>query len=672
MRVSKCDVIVPVYNAPDWLKLCVYSIFINTPLASLGKVYLINDCSDALTTNCIANLKEKYSEHIEVVHNKKNLGFVKSVNKGLRLSKSKYVLLLNTDCLISKNTIIKLMNHMEMNSRVGLISPIASNAANLTLEIFEGFSYTQMDALLYKRFKGKTFDACTVVGNCLMISRKCINEVGLLDEMYGMGYGEETDYQFKAMSKGFDAKVAIDTYVFHKAEVSFGNSEEKAEKINKNRDIFFNRWETEYRKEIERYSKKDPIKYIKDNLKESDYIISVDTLFYLPQLVQNAGGCHVVLDIVNYLVINSKSANVLYESSDSYNEILLFNPIKFVDSLEVKVKRIVGTIWFSTLRARKLARRLKVPIINLVQGYENYFENGNKYNSVTLSHRIADQEITISKYLKDKLNEMFDIESTLIENGVNLDLFYKANNSKKAKTITLVFRNNPMKGDYILADILHILDRKFSNLNINVVYMSEYIEIPFVHNNKVNKILGPISRFKMAEVLQSTDIYIDASINEGFGLIGLEAMSCGAVPVMSNSFGITAYLEDGINGFIVDNINDVSKYIDKVSYLIENPNVFIRLKNNALETVSKFDYDDTIKEYIDFFENCDTQINRSKTFHENEWDLVISYDYIYAPIVTNQPRGLRYVKRISKMTPNSAKKRIKRIIDWLYRLYGHD
>ena len=33
------------------------------------------------------------------------------------------------------------------------------------------------------------------------------------------GYTEETDYQFQAMKNGFEAKVAIDTYVFHKAEV---------------------------------------------------------------------------------------------------------------------------------------------------------------------------------------------------------------------------------------------------------------------------------------------------------------------------------------------------------------------------------------------------------------------------------------------------------------------
>ncbi len=98
-----------------------------------------------------------------------------------------------------------------------------------------------------------------------------------------------------------------------------------------------------------------------------------------------------------------------------------------------------------------------------------------------------------------------------------------------------------MKGDYILADIIHTIDKRFKNLSINVVYMSENIEIPFVKNNKLRKILGPISRIEMINLLQETDVYVDASVNEGFGLIGLESMASGAVPVMSNSLGFIIF-----------------------------------------------------------------------------------------------------------------------------------
>lgn len=58
--MKKCDVIIPVYKSPEWVKICVYSLFKNTDENVLGTVYLINDCDDELTINCLDNLSKKY------------------------------------------------------------------------------------------------------------------------------------------------------------------------------------------------------------------------------------------------------------------------------------------------------------------------------------------------------------------------------------------------------------------------------------------------------------------------------------------------------------------------------------------------------------------------------------------------------------------------------------
>ena len=59
---NKCDIIIPIYNSPEWVKMCVYALFKNTPYDVIGKVILMNDNSDELTCNCIENLKKKYPE----------------------------------------------------------------------------------------------------------------------------------------------------------------------------------------------------------------------------------------------------------------------------------------------------------------------------------------------------------------------------------------------------------------------------------------------------------------------------------------------------------------------------------------------------------------------------------------------------------------------------------
>ena len=90
--MKKCDVIIPVYKSPEWVKLCVYALFTNTDKDVLGTVYLINDCDDKLTENCLNNLANKYDK-IKILKNEKNLGFIKTTNKGLRESTADYALL---------------------------------------------------------------------------------------------------------------------------------------------------------------------------------------------------------------------------------------------------------------------------------------------------------------------------------------------------------------------------------------------------------------------------------------------------------------------------------------------------------------------------------------------------------------------------------------------------
>lgn len=665
--MKKCDIIIPVYNAPEWVKLCVYAVVKNTPIEYINKIYLMNDNSNPITLDCLNNLKEKYSDIICLVSNKENLGFVKNVNKGLKRSKADYVLLLNTDCLLSKNTIPKLIKQIENNSKIGLICPISSNAANLTLEMFEGFSYTQMDQLLEEKFSGMNFDACTVVGNCLMITKECIDGVGYLDEIYGMGYGEETDYQFKALEKGFEAKVAIDTYVFHKSEVSFGTSSEKRKRQEANAKIFFERWGKQYQQLLIKYNQADPIKYIDSNLTIEDKQIVADTLFYLPDVIQNAGGCHVVFDIVNYLVINGLNSNVLYNNFSDYKEIILFNPINMNIINKVEVKQIVSTIWASTYLAKKIADNKNIPLINFVQGYEEYFENGSVYGMVELSYKMSDYLLTISNYLKNKLKDIFDINSDLILNSINLDLLNHINENAKARRITVILRNNVMKGDFLLVDLLKIIGMKYHNIEINVIYMNEYISFPSIHNSdvKINKFLGPLSRSKVNSILRESDIFIDASMNEGFGLMALEAMASGAVPIVNNSFGVLEYMQDGENGFVISEVNNVDCFIKRLDLILNDDKLFNRLKKNGKNTVKSFDYDDAVIDYINFFAKERTKIQKNIEYSEEERKILDTYFGTYK----NDSKVKKFVYLTAKIIPKTIKRRMKRVITALYKMY---
>ncbi len=661
--MKKCDVIIPVYKSPEWVKLCIYSLFKNTELEVLNKVYLINDSNDELTINCLKNLSKKYSK-IEIVQNEENLGFIKSTNKGINKSTAEFVLLLNTDCIISKNTISKLINHIENNNKIGMICPVSSNAANLTLELFKGFTFSQMNKLLEKKFLGKNFDACTVVGNCLMITRECIEKVGALDEIYGMGYGEETDYQFKAMEAGFEAKVAIDTYVFHKSEVSFGTSKEKMERLSKNRKIFFDRWGKQYNELIKEYNKNDPIKYILKNITEEDKKIEFEFLIYLIGFA-NAGGVHITVDMINYLIINNLDCNILYGFSNEYDEIILFDPIQIAEIEKYKFKKIVSTIYHSTFNAKRIADEYNIPLLYFAQGYEPYFENGLDYGIAELSYKIADEVLTISHYLNTRYLDMFNTKSTIISNGINYDLLYKENNREKIKVITVLLRNNVLKGDYILLDLVKKICNKFSNLEINILYNNCDLKFPFFSNSKIkiNKIKGPFNRKELANIFQNSDVYIDASVTEGFGLVGLEAMAAGNVVILSDSGGVNDYIKDGKNGFIVKEINNIDCYVEKIEKLLNDNNLYITIKKNMKQTISKYDYDDVVYEYIDYF----MKDYKKKNFKLTNEELILYekvLDNKFKVSINNKKKNILY--KICKKFPKKFRILIKKMVEKLY------
>ena len=663
--MKKCDVIIPVYKSPEWVKICVYSLFKNTDENVLGTVYLINDCDDELTINCLDNLSKKYKK-IKVLKNEKNLGFIKTTNRGMKESNGDYVLLLNTDCIVSKNAISKLINHIEKNKKIGLICPISSNAANLTFDMYEGFSFMQMNELFERKFKGINFDACTVVGNCLMITRECIEKTGYLDEAYGTGYGEETDYQFKAMSKGFEAKVAIDTYVFHKSEVSFGTSKEKQERLKKNRDLFFSRWGNDYNKLLAKYQKNDPIEYINKNITEEDKKIDFEFLMYLIGFTQNAGGVHMSVDMINYLNINGLNCNIFYSFSNGYDEILLFKPIEIKNIDKYKFKKIVSTIYSSTYYVKKIADEKNVPLIYFAQGYEPYFENGGDYGVAELSYKLADNILTISNYLKDRYYDMFDVEYYVIPNGINYDLLHKKNNNKEIKTITFVLRNNYLKGDFILYDLIKKLSKLNKKITINILNNNEYVELPLMKNDliTINEYKGLFTRKELANIFQNSDLYVDASLTEGFGLVSLEAMAAGNVVVASNSGGVNEYLKNGVNGIIINDVNNIYSYYNAIINLLDNPDEYIKLKKNVENTAKKFDYDLTIDKYSEYFNKNIKKKNIS--LDENELEI---YDDVldkrFKVSVSNKRKNFLY--KVCKKTPRRFRVFVKRQVEKLYK-----
>ncbi len=633
----KCDVIIPVYNAPEWVKLCLQRLVAQTPEDCLNQIILINDASNAFTGDLLNDLAKEHNK-ISLVRNEENTGFVKSINRGLAQTDAPYILLLNSDCLITKNTIPKLIAHAMKQDNVGLVSPVSNNSPVVSLEMFPGYSFIDMNDLVERLFPGISFPACTIVGNCLLITKACFERTGLFDLCWGRGYGEETDYQFRAMQKGFEARIAIDTYVYHQSQASFTEDPESAALRQKQYQLFMGKWGKEYRALSDEYLRNDPIDFMRENIKEylqnSGYHPQHDVVYCLPGISQPVGGVHIVIDIINYLILNDiKAGLVVGPDISPFNDKLFFNYLTYESlpdflAMPIQTKAIVATCWNTVYACSLFASLKNIPLIYFIQGYEVAFRNGIYYGKTESTYAIADDLIVTSQWLHDKLLGNFGVDSQIITNGFDDAVFYPDPNRKtldRPGTVAMVLRGSVEKGDWVLMDVIKDLMRdKDLRIDIYAVYFGD---VAFGESDsRLHLIRGPLSRHALSDLLRKCDIFVDASLHEGFGMFPLEAMACGAVAVVSDSGGVRQFIVDGQNGVIIHEVNKVERYVDAVKKLVDDPVYYQTMRSKVTASLKAFSQESAFKKYVQYYSDIESVTKKEiykklGAFHVQNMDL---------------------------------------------------
>ncbi len=222
-------IIVPLYNGYECLKNCIDSIFRNTNL-SINTLVIIDDKStDSRIHEYLARTNENTNgKRIKVLYNHINSGFVKTINKGMKLSPED-VIILNSDTIVTKDWVEKLQRAAYSKPRVATATPL-SNYVTIN-GIPNPFQYNNiphgMDIDTFAEFLEKISlryypEIPAGVGFCMYIKRSVLDEMGYFDEeRFGKGYAEETDFCMRALKKGYIHVIDDTNYVYHIGGVSF-------------------------------------------------------------------------------------------------------------------------------------------------------------------------------------------------------------------------------------------------------------------------------------------------------------------------------------------------------------------------------------------------------------------------------------------------------------------
>lgn len=271
----KIDIIIPVHNALEYTALCLRSVFKYATNNDIIKtnVIIIDDYSDEHTSKYLDEQAKKF-KNWKVIHNNKNLGFVRSCNKGMSESSADIIVLLNSDTIITTDFCEKIANCFLSDNKIGVASPLATASPNAAIPMLPGYNVFQMAELIDYLSERKYPEFVTCEGFCFCISKECINKIGLFDEIYCNGYGgEESDYSLLALKHGFRTVLIDDLYIYHKRHATFGKKK-RDELYKGNKKIFMDRWADFYKEKYTEHMNPPPfnyinkkIKYIKKNLK---------------------------------------------------------------------------------------------------------------------------------------------------------------------------------------------------------------------------------------------------------------------------------------------------------------------------------------------------------------------------------------------------------------------
>ena len=231
------DIIVPVYRGLADTRLCIDSVLASTN-QSAWRLVVINDASPEPEVTAWLRERAAQDSRITLLENRDNLGFVGTVNRGMALSDSNDVLLLNSDTEVANNWLDRIRRAAYGDSKVASVTPFSNNATICSYPRFckdnslpAGYDTARLDALCAQTNPGAVVDVPTGVGFCMYIRRDCLAQVGLFDtENFGKGYGEENDFCQRAAKAGWRNLHLLDTFVLHTGGVSFGDSKSPREK----------------------------------------------------------------------------------------------------------------------------------------------------------------------------------------------------------------------------------------------------------------------------------------------------------------------------------------------------------------------------------------------------------------------------------------------------------
>ncbi len=241
----KASVILLTHNNCSFTQACLFGLEKFTQRPNWELIIVDN----ASTDGSVEYLKSYAARcpHVKLILNKENIGFAAGNNAGLKAATGDYLVLLNNDTFSTVGWLGDLIRHMIKDPTIGLIGPVTNNIGNEARVEINYKDMTEM-AVAARRYTSaharQTIAARVAAFFCVAMPRAVYEQVGPLDESFGLGFFEDDDYCRRVRQAGCRVVIAEDVFIHHHLSASFQQlgQEQKSELFKRNLALYEAKW----------------------------------------------------------------------------------------------------------------------------------------------------------------------------------------------------------------------------------------------------------------------------------------------------------------------------------------------------------------------------------------------------------------------------------------------
>lgn len=521
-------IVIPSYRDTKLVAQLVGKIRSTTDLDRV-RILVSDDCSGPEHLAAMRRI-----EGVELVQGERNLGFAANANRGLHATDPENdVVLLNSDVVPLRGWLACLQYATAGNPEIGIVGAKLLYPDN-RIQYAGTIRNSHAPEWFDHRYRFKPADwgpadvagpTLAATGACMYITRAVLNDVGLFDEEYGMGY-EDVDYCLRAWKAGYRVEYAPAARLHHHESMTRGTT--VGERERRSQRVFWRRWAAFF----------DERRVVDDDGRLRVVYVTKDATV--------GGGHRVVFEHLNGLQQRGHDAQ-LWTLGGEPDWFELRCPVRSFADYDALITALapleavkVATWWETATPVWRASILNGLPVYFLQDIETSYYpDDPQRRHEVLNSYRPEFRYLTTSSWNRARLQEL-GLDAKLISPGIDTDRFRPLPDVARRDMLLALGRSNTLKNlPLTLAGW-----RRLPHPRPDLCLFGSEPEL--ASEPGVRYVTAPADH-QVNELLNQAAVFVQTSTHEGFCLTVLEAMATGCAVVCTDADGNRDFCTDGQN-----------------------------------------------------------------------------------------------------------------------------